>query len=401
MKYFFIFLFFQLGLFLGAQSPWPASNWDTATDLTFIMSTAGVEGLSGVHYNATKNQLFVVQDIGRFRVIQLNNQTGNHLQLTNRTLGGDLEGIMQINDTDNEFWVINEDDYRIERYAYNNNFSQVNLQRSWNLLLPISGMQVTNGGPEGICFVPDSFLVASGFVSSVSGEPYTSQKGMNGLVFVAHQHLGQVWVFDINKNTNDDYALVGVYNTSRQESCGLSFDRSTGLLYILHNIDNNYLEVCDLAVIFSGGVYQLNQIEEFSVPLPTTGNKNIEGVAITPKCDFFDNQKLWLVRDILGSNSVAALREFSPFGLLGGCPSVNLNEFESSNLAIYPNPTSGIVHVYVHDDDITSGTLLNLFGQEISRFDLQSGLNIIVFNDLHSGIYFIKRGNEIHRLIIN
>ena len=168
-----VFLFFCFAL--SAQSPWPASNWDSAADLTSFMSASGIEGLSGVHFNAAKNQLFVVQDIGRLRVIQLNNQTGNHLQLTNRNLGGDLEGIMQINDEDNEFWVINENDYLIERYAYNNNFSNVDLQRSWNLLLPISGMQETNGGPEGICFVPDSFLVASGFVSSVSGQPYTSQ----------------------------------------------------------------------------------------------------------------------------------------------------------------------------------------------------------------------------------
>ena len=169
-----------------AQLPWPASNWDVATNLTSVMSSNGVEGLSGAHYNATKNQLFLVQDQGRLRVIQLNEQTGNHLQLTDRNLGGDLEGITQINDDDNEFWVINENDYRIERFQYNVNFSTVNLVRSFDLLLPQSGMIASNdGGPEGICFVPDSFLTQSGFVSSISGAAYSSQKGMRGLIFGA------------------------------------------------------------------------------------------------------------------------------------------------------------------------------------------------------------------------
>lgn len=388
-------------LAIYSQSSWPSSNWDSAFDLTSIMSANGVEGLSGVHYNATKNQLFVVQDIGRFRLIQLNNQTGNHLQLTNQNLGGDLEGIMQVNDDDNEFWVINENDYRIERYAYNTNFSNVNLLASWNLLLPLSGMQQTNGGPEGICFVPDSFLVASGFLSSVTGDPYVSQKGMSGLVFIAHQHLGQIWVFDINKNLNDDYALVGVYNTNRQESCGLSFDRSTGLLYILHNLDNNYLEVSDLSVNVLGSAYLLNQVAEFSVPLPTNGNKNIEGVAIAPKCDFFENQKLWLVRDISGTNSTAALRQFSPFGLLGACSTAILEPFQFDDVLIYPNPAHAFFRVYLK----TTGahllaTLSDIDGKEVLHFTIHQGTNFVAINDLSPGIYFIRIEAFVQCLII-
>ncbi|MEI2422326.1 hypothetical protein V6O07_18745, partial [Arthrospira platensis SPKY2] len=98
-------------------------------------------------------------------------------------------------------------------------------------------------GPEGISFVPDNWLQTSGFVSSQTGQPYTSTKGMGGLMFIAHQDGGFVWVFDINPNQTNDFLYVGKYKTSRTESCGLSFDSSTGMLYILHNVGDNFLEV--------------------------------------------------------------------------------------------------------------------------------------------------------------
>ena len=390
------------GISCFAQAPWPSSNWDVATNLTNIMSASGVEGLSGVHFNPSKNQLFLVQDIGRLRVIQLNNQTGNHLQLTDRNLGGDLEGITQINDTDNEFWVINENDHRIERYQYNANFSSVNLHRSWDLLLPQSGMNASNdGGPEGICFVPDSFLVNSGFVSSLSGLSYTSQKGMGGLLFIAHQVLGQIWVFDINQNVNNDYILVGKYNTKRLESCGLSFDKSTGLLYILHNIDNNYLEVCDLSVSQVGQEYKLNNVQEFNISIPTNGGKNIEGVALQPKCNDTQNPTLWLVRDVSDNQSVNALKQFRPFGLLGSCEQASIETLSNNDqLLFYPNPNLGVIYFNFESPEPFEVQIHDAQGKIVAQHVCSAQQKELAITDLTPGVYILAIKEKNLKLVI-
>lgn len=383
---------------LSAQTPWPSSNWDVSTNLTPIMSASGVEGLSGVHYNPTKNQLFLVQDIGRLRIIQLNEQ-GNHLQLTDRNLGCDLEGVMQINDSDNEFWVLCENEYIIKRYQYNANFSSVTVVRSWDLLLPQSGMVETVDGPEGICFVPDSYLDSANFISSVTGQAYTSQKGMGGLVFVAHQYLGQIWVFDINKNVNNDYVLVGIYNSNRQESCGLSFDRSTGLLYILHNIDNNFLEVCDLSVTLVNNQYKLNTVQEFNVTLPTNGGNNIEGVAVSPKCDMPNQQTVWLVRDVSGPQSNNALKEFRPFGLVGACAIAGVSE-ENSAFVVAPNPVENVLFCQNTAEQVTA-IIYNLQGKEIGVFLIEPGQNQLDLSHLDVGIYVFKAGAFTQKIIVS
>jgi hypothetical protein len=366
------------------------------------MSASGVEGLSGVHFNPSKNQLFLVQDIGRLRVIQLNEQTGNHLQLTDRNLGGDLEGITQINDTDNEFWVINENDHRIERYQYNANFSSVNLHRSWDLLLPQSGMNASNdGGPEGICFVPDSFLVNSGFVSSLSGLSYTSQKGMGGLLFIAHQVLGQIWVFDINQNVNNDYILVGKYNTKRLESCGLSFDKSTGLLYILHNIDNNYLEVCDLSVSQVGQEYKLNNVQEFNISIPTNGGKNIEGVALQPKCNDTQNPTLWLVRDVSDNQSVNALKQFRPFGLLGSCEQASIETLSNNDqLLFYPNPNLGVIYFNFESPEPFEVQIHDAQGKIVAQHVCSAQQKELAITDLTPGVYILAIKEKNLKLVI-
>ncbi len=388
MRYSLALCFFCSFYSVFTQVPWPSSNWDVATNLTPILSASGVEGLSGIHFNATKNQLFMVQDNGRLRIIQFNNQTGNHLQLTDRNLGGDLEGITQINDQDNEFWVISENEYLIQRYQYNANYTSVTVVRSWDLLLPQSGMAETIAGPEGICFVPDSFLVDAGFISSVTGETYTSQKGMGGLIFIAHQNQGQIWVFDINQNVNNDYVLVGMYNTNRQESCGLSFDRSTGLLYILHNIDNNYLEVCDLSVSQIGAEYVLNMVQEFNVTLPTNGGKNIEGVAVSPKCEMPNSQTVWLVRDVSGAQSVNSLKQFRPFGLLGDCAIADLPNDEKGEIVLAPNPVENVL--FCHNfAQASHAAVVDLYGKEVLKLYLDSGLNPIDISFLEAGVYFL------------
>lgn len=384
-----------------SQAPWPSSNWDVATNLTSIMGSNGVEGLSGVHYNPTKKQLFLVQDGGRLRIIQWNEQSGNHLQLMDRNLGGDLEDVTQINDDENEFWVINEDGYKIERFQYSSNYSTFNSLHSWNLLSQAGGMIASsNGGPEGICFVPDSYLEAAGFISSSTGGAYTSQKGMGGLLFLAHQNGGQVWVYDVNKNVSNDFDLVGIYNTKREESCALSFDRSTGLLYILHNIDNNYLEVCTVGSSVVGQNYTLNSLQEFHVSLPTNGGKNMEGIALKPKCEDPLNPTLWMVRDLSGSQSAFAFKQFRPFGLVGACTS-ELIEAPDFKAMIFPNPSTGMVQVAFEFTSPTEIEVCDLHGKVVFKTLALFGLNTLDLSALSKGFYCVKVDGSFQKLLLH
>jgi hypothetical protein len=180
-----------------------------------------------------------------------------------------------------------------------------------------------NTGPEGIAFVPDSFLIAAGFISQATGNPYTSVKGMGGLIFIAHQNQGYIWVFDVNPNVSNDFAYVGKYKTNRTESCDLAFDRTTGLLYILHNISSNYLEVTNLSTVSqTGNERKFTTNYEYTISNPA-GNVNIEGFAITSKCNDSMNVSAWLARDVESNESSSYLQDcvrwFNPFNAPGSC----------------------------------------------------------------------------------
>jgi hypothetical protein len=136
---------------------------------------------------------------------------------------------------------------------------------------------------------------------------------MGGLLFLAHQKGGNVWVYDVNPMVNQDFIYVGNYLTNRSESCELAFDSSTGLLYILHNIDDNYLELTDLSTSFVGGKYKLNTFKEYLIPNPT-GTANVEGFAISQKFPEDESMGVFLCRDVKKeTETVDALRWFSTY----------------------------------------------------------------------------------------
>ena len=328
---------------------WPSSSWFEATNLTSVMNDIGITGASGLHWNPEIKRLYLVQDTGRLRVLQLNETTNSFTQIGNIGIPGDLEGITQVNPHANEFYVVAENQYEIRRYTHNASFTNVTLENSWNLLQAPSPMLNTGGdGPEGIAFVPDVFLTSSGFISSETGQVYTSTKGMGGLMFVAHQDGGYVWVFDINPDQSNDFLFVGKYKTSRSESCGLSFDKTTGLLYILHNIGSNFLEVTDLTSSIQNGEHTFSTIVEYFVPA-TIGNNNIEGVAVAEKCPDNSNVSAFLCRDASNSQGSSVisdiLRWFQPFNAPGECLPLHTHSFDQEYIRVYPNPTNQYVDI--------------------------------------------------------
>lgn len=287
------------------------------------MSSTGLTELSSLYWNPVTNRLYVSHGDGRLRVLQLNTSTNTFSQIGNVAYTAGPEGITQVNNSANTFYTIDEDSYQIRKYNHPANYSSVTLANSWNILAAPSPMINTgNTGPEGIAFISDSSLAAAGFVSQVTGTLYTSVKGMGGLIFIAHQDNGYIWVFDVNPNVNNDFAYVGKYKTNKTESCDLAFDKGTGLLYILHNTGSNTLEVTNLSSMMVGGERKFNVTNEYLISNPA-GNINIEGFAITSKCSDSTNVSVWLCRDVESGESTTykqdCLRWFQPFTAPGNC----------------------------------------------------------------------------------
>ncbi len=392
-----LFLCLAPGWFF-AQSPWPSESWNTAAPLTAVMNAGGLLELSGLHWNPVTNRLYIVHGDGRLRVLQLNTATNTFAQIGNRTLSGGPEGVTQADYSSNQFYVVDENNYLIKQYSNLPNFSSVTLTASWNLLgAPSPMLDTGNTGPEGIVFIPDTNLSANGFTSSVTGLPYTSVKGAGGLFFIAHQDGGYIWVFDINPNASNDFAYVGKYKTNRNESSDLAFDRSTGLLYILHNIGSNYVEVTDLSLAPVSET-KFNTVSEYLIANPSDGNVNIEGFALMPKCESAVTGSAFLCRDVESDEAVAiaqdAIRWFNPFTAAGNCAPLAVDDLESdASVLVFPNPASNKISVQF-TSQIQKISVYNVLGQTVFTKQNSADSIEIELSDWKPGMYFIEAESD-------
>ncbi len=402
-----LFLMFFMPNYLLAQAlNWPAESWANARNLTSVMNATDLIELSGLHWNPNTQRLYIVQDNGRFRVLQYHSENESFTEIANLSMTGNPEGIMQVDYDSNIFYTADEKNYEIRQYSHSADFSTVSLLKKWRLLTPHSPMTDTgNNGIEGIAFIPDSYLEKIGFVSSVTGMPYTSQKGMGGLIFLAHQDVGNIWVYDVDPELSFEFIYVGNYKTNRKESCDLAFDRTTGLLYILHNVGNNFIEVTDLSLVeTTEGELKFTTLYEYRLSNPTDGDTNIEGIAISPFCENTGDHFLFLCRDINNSGTVNqkedVLRLFKDFPKIGTCSTpTEISLLNSDPLSVEFCESKGLLIngicedaiVFIHD---INGQLLGkiLYHNNtyipISRF--KYGINIITIQSVSGECYRLK-----------
>lgn len=264
-----------------AADPWPAEAWTSAETLTHLDSDFG-NNMSGAFWNPQSREFWVCCNGGPSAFWALVEDESNSFMIATNGFGtqakydlgsGDFEGICQADYSETVVYILVEGVGQIREYDVSS-YGAAALNTQWNISanVPTSG----GSGSEGITFVPDEWLAQEHFVDG-NGALYLSTNGMGGLMFVAHQNGGRVYAFDLNR-TNGAFHFVGAYRTSYTESSGLEFDRSTGLLYIWHNIGPNYLEVTELSSYQDGAERRFTPLANFLAPK----SGNLEGIAIVP-----------------------------------------------------------------------------------------------------------------------
>ena len=253
-----------------AAQPWPGENWEDAVALGSLNSSFSNGDISGAHWNDNTRTLWLCDNSEE--VIWSLSESGETFIIDQSFSGtGDLEGITQ-GLADNRVYLIDEDNV-IRAYDTNSGEAQL----TWNIgqFLPGRGSD-NRDGPEGITFIPDNWLAKSDFRNQSGAQFNQSQFDLGGIFLVAHQSGGSVYAFDISNS--GDVVFIGEYETSAKESSGLEFDRSTGRLYISHNVDGNTLEVTKLSSTATNGHRRFVTTGHFDAP----NGSNLEGFALTP-----------------------------------------------------------------------------------------------------------------------
>lgn len=251
-----------------AADSWPGESTNNALALGSLEDDFSDGDISGAHWNNNTNTLWL-SDNKEEKIWSLIESGSSFVVGESFEGSGDLEGITQAMD-DNVLYLMDEDRY-IRSYSASNG----NSITTWDIAnaLPSNGDD-DKDGPEGITFIPDAWLSSSNFRDN-NGDLYSqSQFDLGGIFLVAHQNGGGVYALDLS--SDGGYAFVGQYDTAREESSGLEFDRSTGILYISHNIDDNTLETTNLSSISSGSHREFTTLYEFEAP----NDSNLEGFAL-------------------------------------------------------------------------------------------------------------------------
>ena len=302
----------SLGLLLtpthaNAQLAWPAETWQESQNLTSLHGNF-TNNLSGAHWNPDTRTLWVAVNGPGIFIALVRGEDGEYTieQKAGKSgiwsPGGDLESLTQVDYSKDEIYVLVEGAGYIRHYD-TSVYGVVKLVRQWRIRdhVPTS----SGGGSEGIAFGPDEWLTKRG-CTDLTGAPRVSQKGMGGLMFVAHQRGGHIYVFDCDPaSTALDF--VGKYATGRTESSGLELDRSNGHLYVWHNLGANYLEEVDLASTAVSGGRRLNQFREWVAPK----RGNLESIALTP-ADAYEHEVFITDDDNQQGYGLMRYRDFAP-----------------------------------------------------------------------------------------
>ena len=186
----------------------------------------------------------------------------------------------------------------------------------WNLTadLPVAG---PNLGLEAITWIPDSFLVAAGFVDESTGRAYTPAAYPNhgtGIFFVGLEANGAVYGFALDHGAGG-FQRVATFPGGQVSVMDLSFDRDTGYLWAAcDNTCGNRAAVLQIDGDPSSparGRFGVSRIFDRPSTLPDVNN---EGIAIAPESECQSGLKAFFWTDDAATGGNSLRRDSIPCG---------------------------------------------------------------------------------------
>jgi hypothetical protein len=227
-----------------AVTAWPGGTAVSVADSTNVFG----QNLSGLSF-ANKSVLWAVQNApgklyrlvpngARWRPDQTGGwASGKTLRYANGSGGPDAEGVVV---TPNGMFVATERDNgkggtskpMILRFDTSSTRSTLNATAEWNLDPDLPALPA-NAGPEGISWIPDTFLTARGFRDERTGAAYrpaTYPGHGAGLFFVGVEANGIVYAYALNQ-AGGRYTRIATINSGQPSVMDLEFEPATGHLW--------------------------------------------------------------------------------------------------------------------------------------------------------------------------
>lgn len=178
----------------------------------------------------------------------------------------------------------------------------------WDLTgdIPATG---ANRGLEAITFMPDAFLVASGFRDESTGtafdaDRYPSHAG--GLFFVGVEATGMIYAYALN-HTTGGFTRIASMASGLAGVMGLEFDAETGRIWAICDDGcdgrSSVLQIDTTAGSSTQGRFVVTALYERPAGMP---NVNNEGVALTPLAECVDGTRpvFWSDDDETGGHAL-------------------------------------------------------------------------------------------------
>jgi hypothetical protein len=242
---------------------------------------------------------------------------GKLLHYVDGTGSPDSEGITKPDSAGSAMYVATEHDddnsavskLVILRVDTSSSSAELTATNQWNLTadLPAVG---ANLGLEAIAFVPDSALVAGGFIDEATHAAYDPARYANhagGIFFVGIEENGNVYGYALD-NVANTFVRVASFSSAQSGIMDLSYDRDSDTLWgYCDNTCGNKSTLFRL----DAGAFQINRVYGPPATLPVTNN---EGIAFAPSSECSAGQRAFFWSDDDQINGHALRRGSIPCG---------------------------------------------------------------------------------------
>jgi len=226
------------------EGAWPGSSAVTVADGSNVFG----ENLSGLSFESPSvlwavdngpGKLYRLVPNGSIWTPDTSNgwESGKALHYADGSGDPDAEGVVT---TPDGMFVSTERDNNnngkslpeILRFDTSSTASSLNATATWNLTSDLPSLPA-NSGPEGISWIPDTFLTAHGFHDEHTGtayDPASYPDHGSGLFFVGLEDNGTIYAYALNE-TSGAYTRVATISSGFPAVMDLEFEPATGHLW--------------------------------------------------------------------------------------------------------------------------------------------------------------------------